>query len=185
MAKFLWKFWWHNTRAFSKYTSGNYRPIFSNPTYKVAYPIPLLAVLLPRQYPKTFKNTAYESQVKIMSTKKSTFIQQQSLNSDSAQVQILLAACHRFAMVSLTMVPAGNNVKRLSSANYTTKTIHHYHHHQKRQLHWTICIETEANTELSLLEKNMITEKGKQLTCFGIICYFIWKLIFTTYWKTH
>ena len=66
------------------------------------------------------------------------------------------------------MVPARNKVKRLSSANYTTKTIHHYHHHhhQKRQLHWTICIETEANTELSLLEKNMITEKGKQLNLF-------------------
>ena len=43
-AKFLWKFWWHNTRAFCKYTSGNYRPIFSNPTCKVAYPILLLAV---------------------------------------------------------------------------------------------------------------------------------------------
>ena len=31
---------------------------------------------------------------------------------------------------SLTMVPAGNKAKRLSSVNYTTKTIHHHHHHQ-------------------------------------------------------
>ena len=27
------------------------------------------------------------------------------------------------------MVPAGNKVKRLSSVNDTTKTIHHHHHH--------------------------------------------------------
>ena len=26
------------------------------------------------------------------------------------------------------MVPAGNKAKRLSSVNYTTKTIHHHHH---------------------------------------------------------
>ena len=30
--------------------------------------------------------------------------------------------------VSLTMVPAGNKTKRLSSVNHTTKTIHHHHH---------------------------------------------------------
>ena len=30
---------------------------------------------------------------------------------------------------SLTMVPAGNKAKRLSSVNHTTKTIHHHHHH--------------------------------------------------------
>ena len=30
---------------------------------------------------------------------------------------------------SLTMVPARNKAKRLSSVNHTTKTIHHHHHH--------------------------------------------------------
>ena len=30
---------------------------------------------------------------------------------------------------SLTMVPAGNNAKRLSSVKHTTKTIYHHHHH--------------------------------------------------------
>ena len=35
---------------------------------------------------------------------------------------------------SLTMVPAGNKAKRLSSVNHTTKTIHHhYHHHHRRE----------------------------------------------------
>ena len=29
---------------------------------------------------------------------------------------------------SLTVVPAGNKAKRLSSVNHTTKTIHHHHH---------------------------------------------------------
>ena len=47
---------------------------------------------------------------------------QQSLNSGSVQVQILLAECR-------TMIPAGNKAKRLSSANHITKKIHHYHYH--------------------------------------------------------
>ena len=52
---------------------------------------------------------------------------QLSLGSGSAQVQTLLAACRRFAMVrSLTMVPAGIKAKRLSSVSHTTKTIHHH-----------------------------------------------------------
>ena len=35
----------------------------------------------------------------------------------------------------LTMAPAGNKTKRLSSVNHTTKTIHHhYHHHHHHQL---------------------------------------------------
>ena len=29
----------------------------------------------------------------------------------------------------MTMVPAGNKTKRLSSVKHTTKTIHHHHHH--------------------------------------------------------
>ena len=32
---------------------------------------------------------------------------------------------------SMTMVPAGNKAKHLSSVNHTTKTIHHHHHHQR------------------------------------------------------
>ena len=35
---------------------------------------------------------------------------------------------------SLTMVPTGNEAKRLSSVNHTTKTIHH--HHISQTLHW-------------------------------------------------
>ena len=31
------------------------------------------------------------------------------------------------------MVPAGNKAKRLSSASYTTKTIHHHHHHPQEK----------------------------------------------------
>ena len=34
------------------------------------------------------------------------------------------AACWRFEMV--TMIPAGNKAKRLSSVDHTTKTIHHH-----------------------------------------------------------
>ena len=30
---------------------------------------------------------------------------------------------------SLTVAPAGNKAKRLSSVNHTTTTIHHHHHH--------------------------------------------------------
>ena len=33
------------------------------------------------------------------------------------------------------MFPAGNRVKRLSSVNHTTKTIHHYHHHHNHHHH--------------------------------------------------
>ena len=51
----------------------------------------------------------------------------QSLNTDFLQVQILLTACRRLAMVR--MIPAGNKAKRLSSVNHTTKTIHHHPHH--------------------------------------------------------
>ena len=44
-----------------------------------------------------------------------------SLNTVSAQVQILLTACQRFAMmrISLTIVPAGNIAKCLFSVNST------------------------------------------------------------------
>ena len=35
---------------------------------------------------------------------------------------------------SLTMVPAGDKAKRLSSVNHTTKTIHHHHLHHHLEL---------------------------------------------------
>ena len=47
---------------------------------------------------------------------------QQSLNSGSAQVEILLAVCWRFAMVRSSDNGPGWN-------NHITKTIHHHHHH--------------------------------------------------------
>ena len=53
-----------------------------------------------------------------------------SLSSGSAEVQILLAVCRRFAIVSVAGdVAAGNKAKRFSSVNHTTITIHHHHHH--------------------------------------------------------
>ena len=36
---------------------------------------------------------------------------------------------------SLTMVPAGNKAKRLSSFNHTTKAIHQHHHHHHHHHH--------------------------------------------------
>ena len=34
------------------------------------------------------------------------------------------------------MAPAGNMAKRLSSVNYTTKTIHHHHYHHHHHHHF-------------------------------------------------
>ena len=42
---------------------------------------------------------------------------------------------------SLTVVPAGNKGKRLSSVNHTTKTIHH-HYQQQQQLFKRICSQS-------------------------------------------
>ena len=62
---------------------------------------------------------------------------QLSLNSGSAQVQILLAACRRFAMVRISDNGLGwkKKAKRLSSVNLTTKTIHHHHHRHHHHHH--------------------------------------------------
>ena len=56
---------------------------------------------------------------------------QLSLNLSSAQIQ----CCSRLVgdsrwWGSLTMVPAANKAKCLSSVNHITKRIHHHHHHQ-------------------------------------------------------
>ena len=57
---------------------------------------------------------------------------QLGLNSGSAQVQTLLAACQRFTMVRISdMVPVGNKAKRLSSVNHTIKTINQFTHMAK------------------------------------------------------
>ena len=57
----------------------------------------------------------------------------QSLITDFSQVQILLTACWRLAMVR--MIPAGKKAKRLSLVNHTTKAIHHHHHHHHHHPH--------------------------------------------------
>ena len=41
---------------------------------------------------------------------------------------------------SLTMVPAGNRAKYLSSVNHTTKLIHHHHHHHHHHFFTTLKI---------------------------------------------
>ena len=56
-----------------------------------------------------------------------------SLNKVWTQVLHRIKSCSRRVRNSrwwgsLTMVPAGNKAKRLSSVNHTTKTIHHHHH---------------------------------------------------------
>ena len=52
---------------------------------------------------------------------------QLNLNSGSVQVQTLLVGVGDLRWWgSLTMVPAGNKAKRLSSVNHTAKTIHHH-----------------------------------------------------------
>ena len=70
---------------------------------------------------------------------------QPSRNSGSAQVR----TCSQHVRDSrwwgsLTMVPAGNKTKCLSSVNHTTKTIHHHHHH-----HWIHSYELTINSLLS------------------------------------
>ena len=48
---------------------------------------------------------------------------------------------------SLTMVPAGNEVKRLSSVNHATKTILHHHHHHHHHF-WTFRLVMKIDLEL-------------------------------------
>ena len=55
------------------------------------------------------------------------------MKSGSAQVQILLTACWRFAMVrTFNNRPIGNEASRPSLVNHSGKTIHHHHHHYRR-----------------------------------------------------
>ena len=81
------------------------------------------------------------------------------LNSDSAQVQTLLAACPRFAMVRIS--DNGNKAKRLSSVNHTTKTIHHHHHH----MFLTIKVHENFITGLNML--TLIVNSVLEVFCFG------------------
>ena len=86
---------------------------------------------------------------------------QQSLNSGSAQVQILLAACWKsWWWGSLTMVLAGNKVKCLSSVIRTTKTIyhhHHHHHHHHHQVKFQIFIMNHIFSLSKKLGTNFLT----------------------------
>ena len=52
---------------------------------------------------------------------------QQSLNSDSAQVQTLPVTCRRYAMVQWSRLEIKH--KRFLSVNNSAKTIHHHHHY--------------------------------------------------------
>ena len=54
---------------------------------------------------------------------------QLSLNSGSAQVQILWRIKDSRWWGSLAMLLAGNKTKHISTVNYAIKTIHHHHHH--------------------------------------------------------
>ena len=47
---------------------------------------------------------------------------------------------------SLTMIPAGNKAKRLSSVNHTTKTIHHHDHHHLHRVHKFSLLPTLINS---------------------------------------
>ena len=67
---------------------------------------------------------------------------QLNLKLDSGQVQILLAACWRFAMMRISgNDPDENKAKRLSSVNDTTKIIHrHYHHRHHHQTDFEVAL---------------------------------------------
>ena len=76
---------------------------------------------------------------------------QQSLNSGSAQFQILLAACRRFAMVRVSMAPGGNEAKRHPSVNHTTKTKKQnktIHHHNSQSSPTVAMVSYRESTEL-------------------------------------
>ena len=45
---------------------------------------------------------------------------------------------------SLTMVLVGNKVKRLSSVNHTTKTMHHHHHHHHHHYHQLLSLKEKS-----------------------------------------
>ena len=51
------------------------------------------------------------------------------------------------------MVPAGNNANRLSSVNYTTKTIHHHHHHHHHHHPSSVQLCAGNANDVSAIEK--------------------------------
>ena len=56
---------------------------------------------------------------------------------------------------SLTMVPAGNKAKRLSSVNHTIKTIHHRHHHHIKNFGFKVLVTPPQNEDLNTFESDM------------------------------
>ena len=68
---------------------------------------------------------------------------------------------------SLTMVPARNKAKRLSSVNHTTKTIHHHHHHHHHQGQVMIIkkytYDDEASTLFQSKKEYLINSQIKNL----------------------
>ena len=72
---------------------------------------------------------------------------------------------------SLTMVPAGNKAKRLSSVNHTTKTIRHHHHHH-HQAFFNSKFWSRKNAIVYSVEKSSPahTANGKK----GYVCFW-WK----------
>ena len=83
---------------------------------------------------------------------------------------------------SLTMVPAGNKAKHLSSVNHTTKKFHHHHHHHHHhQIHFPfsrvffeeICVWPFGF--LSGAELFSLDISGKTTAWITSICSTIWE----------
>ena len=131
---------------------------------------------------------------------------QLSLNSGYAQFK----SCSRHVgdlrwWGSLTMIPAGNKAKHLSSVNHTTKTIHHHHSLSSRcnySKYFFCCKKMYGNLEAAkqrLLEVLFLVNKsqhewreGQTLRDFHIIsswlAYIGWKttdFLITTHYFLH
>ena len=94
---------------------------------------------------------------------------QQSLTSSSAQVQILLDRDSRWS-VSLTMVPAGNKAKCLSSDSHTTKTIHRHQHFRLGNTSFTTGQSQPINTQMIShhILQSILFQFFKKTFCFII-----------------
>ena len=76
----------------------------------------------------------------------------QSLNSGSAQVQLLYAACRTFAMMRISgNVPTGNKAKQLSPVNHTTK--------QTKKTTWSILNRLKKPSYIVIAEHDVKFKK--------------------------
>ena len=66
----------------------------------------------------------------------------------------------------LTMVSAGKKAKRLSSVNYTTKTIHHHYHHHHHHHLLLICLQGHCQGCWSVLAPIVWRWLMKWTICF-------------------